>query len=129
PRSEDPARIASDIVRGFSGEHCYRVVHDRATAIAEAIAMAGPEDLVLVAGKGHEAWQEVAGQKLPFSDSEQVRHQLNLNGGVAGCAPPRVRKPVTGSGPVSLVIRLSVPQRRLKPCLQALVASLTGSCL
>ena len=83
PRSEDPAGIAADIVKGFSGEHSYRVVHDRAQAIAEAVALAGPEDLVLVAGKGHEAWQEVAGQKLPFSDAEQVRQHLKLNGGVA----------------------------------------------
>jgi UDP-N-acetylmuramoyl-L-alanyl-D-glutamate--2,6-diaminopimelate ligase len=83
PRSEDPAAIADDIVRGFSPQASWRVIHDRASAIAEAIAMAGPEDLVLIAGKGHEAWQEVAGQKLPFSDAEQVRHHLNLNGGVA----------------------------------------------
>ena len=83
PRSEDPAKIAADIVQGFSAGVAYRVIHDRAAAIAEAIAMAGPDDLVLVAGKGHEAYQEVAGQKLPFSDAEQVRHHLNLNGGVA----------------------------------------------
>jgi UDP-N-acetylmuramoyl-L-alanyl-D-glutamate--2,6-diaminopimelate ligase len=83
PRSEDPAKIAADIVQGFSAGAAYRVIHDRAAAIAEAIAMAGPDDLVLVAGKGHEAYQEVAGQKLPFSDAEQVRHHLNLNGGVA----------------------------------------------
>jgi UDP-N-acetylmuramoyl-L-alanyl-D-glutamate--2,6-diaminopimelate ligase len=38
---------------------------------------------VLIAGKGHEAWQEVAGQRFPFSDAEQVRHALSLNGGVA----------------------------------------------
>jgi UDP-N-acetylmuramoyl-L-alanyl-D-glutamate--2,6-diaminopimelate ligase len=83
PRSEDPAKIAADIVQGFSAGAAYRVIHDRAAAISEAIAVAGPDDLVLVAGKGHEAYQEVAGQKLPFSDAEQVRHHLNLNGGVA----------------------------------------------
>ncbi|WP_372964912.1 UDP-N-acetylmuramoyl-L-alanyl-D-glutamate--2,6-diaminopimelate ligase [Marinobacter sp.] len=83
PRSEDPVQIAKDVAQGFSSSFGYQVIHDRAAAIADAIAMAGPEDLVLIAGKGHEAWQEVAGQKLPFSDAEQVRHQLQLNGGVA----------------------------------------------
>lgn len=83
PRSEDPARIVSDIAAGFSDAAGYQVIHDRAQAIGAAVGMAGPDDLVLVAGKGHEAWQEIAGQKLPFSDAEQVRHLLKLNGGVA----------------------------------------------
>lgn len=60
------------------------MIHDRAQAIAEALGMANEDDLVLIAGKGHEAYQEIrGGQKLPFSDAEQVRHLLNLNGGVA----------------------------------------------
>jgi UDP-N-acetylmuramoyl-L-alanyl-D-glutamate--2,6-diaminopimelate ligase len=83
PRSEDPAQIVRDIEQGFSKAGCFEVIHDRAEAIASAVAMAGPDDLVLIAGKGHEAWQEIAGQKLPFSDQEQVRHLLKLNGGVA----------------------------------------------
>jgi len=83
PRSEDPALIAKDIFSGFSGPERGQIIHDRAEAIRTAIQMAAPEDLVLIAGKGHEAYQEVAGQKLPFSDAEQVRHGLNLNGGVA----------------------------------------------
>ncbi|MBW7472917.1 UDP-N-acetylmuramoyl-L-alanyl-D-glutamate--2,6-diaminopimelate ligase [Marinobacter sp. M216] len=83
PRSEDPAAIASDIVAGFSEPERASVIHDRAEAIRSAIQMASADDLVLVAGKGHEAYQEVAGQKIPFSDAEQVRHGLHLNGGVA----------------------------------------------
>ena len=83
PRGEDPVTIATDIVAGFSTLERARVVHDRAEAIRAAIQMASADDLVLVAGKGHEAYQEVAGQKIPFSDAEQVRHALNLNGGVA----------------------------------------------
>jgi len=83
PRSEDPQVIVEDIVRGFSDSQDYQIIHDRAQAIATAVAMAAPEDLVLIAGKGHEAWQEVQGQKLPFSDAGQVRHLLQLNGGVA----------------------------------------------
>ena len=59
------------------------VIHDRAEAIQSAIRSATPNDLVLIAGKGHEAYQEIAGQKYPFSDAEQVRHNLKLNGGVA----------------------------------------------
>ena len=83
PRSEAPEAIARDILAGFSAPDRAQVIHDRAQAIQAAIQMASPDDLVLIAGKGHEAYQELAGQKLPFSDAEQVRHGLNLNGGVA----------------------------------------------
>ncbi|MDX1456973.1 MAG: UDP-N-acetylmuramoyl-L-alanyl-D-glutamate--2,6-diaminopimelate ligase [Marinobacter sp.] len=83
PRSEVPEQIARDIVSGFSHPEGATVIHDRATAIRQAIAMAQPGDVVLVAGKGHESWQEMAGQRLPFSDVEQVCHALDLNGGVA----------------------------------------------
>lgn len=83
PRGEDPAAIAADIFAGFSSANSAALVHDRAEAIRRAIEMATPEDLVLVAGKGHESYQEIAGQKTHFSDAEQVRLGLNLNGGVA----------------------------------------------
>ncbi|HET8801971.1 MAG TPA: UDP-N-acetylmuramoyl-L-alanyl-D-glutamate--2,6-diaminopimelate ligase [Marinobacter sp.] len=83
PRSEHPAAIARDILAGFSGPERATVIHDRGQAIQEAIRSATMDDLVLVAGKGHEAYQEIAGQKMPFNDAEQVRHALNLNGGVA----------------------------------------------
>ena len=83
PRSEDPAVIVRDIVAGFTDPEKVAVIHDRAEAIQTAIRTATPDDLVLIAGKGHEAYQEIAGQKYPFSDAEQVRHILKLNGGVA----------------------------------------------
>ncbi|WP_417566038.1 UDP-N-acetylmuramoyl-L-alanyl-D-glutamate--2,6-diaminopimelate ligase [Marinobacter sp.] len=83
PRSEDPVAIARDIVAGFSGPAKVTVIHDRAEAIQTAIRTAAPDDLVLIAGKGHEAYQEIAGQKFPFSDAEHVRNILKLNGGVA----------------------------------------------
>ncbi|MEE3170819.1 MAG: UDP-N-acetylmuramoyl-L-alanyl-D-glutamate--2,6-diaminopimelate ligase [Pseudomonadota bacterium] len=83
PRSEDPEAIVRDILAGFKEPQMVRVIHDRASAIQAAIGSAGPDDLVLVAGKGHEAYQEIAGQRYPFSDAEQVRHMLDLNGGVA----------------------------------------------
>eukprot|EP01032_Pedospumella_encystans_P024392 gene24392-27588_t len=54
------------IIAEMSGNHNQSL--DRALAIADAIAQAAPEDVVLIAGKGHEAWQEIAGQRLPFSD-------------------------------------------------------------
>jgi UDP-N-acetylmuramoyl-L-alanyl-D-glutamate--2,6-diaminopimelate ligase len=83
PRSEDPKAIAQDILAGFSDAAKATVIHDRAEAIQSAIRSATANDLVLIAGKGHEAYQEIAGQKYPFSDAEQVRHILKLNGGVA----------------------------------------------
>ncbi len=83
PRSESPESIAEDIMAGFEKPDRVAVIHDRAEAIHRAIGMAGAGDIVLIAGKGHEAWQETAGQRVPFSDAEQVRHALSLNGGVA----------------------------------------------
>lgn len=83
PRSEHPAAIAKDIVVGFEHPERTRVIHDRAQAIRTAVDMAEPGDVVLIAGKGHEAWQELAGQRVPFSDAEQVQRALSLNGGVA----------------------------------------------
>jgi UDP-N-acetylmuramyl tripeptide synthase len=49
---------------------------DRALAIAQVLAQAAPSDVVLVAGKGHEDYQEIAGQRRPFSDMEQVQQAL-----------------------------------------------------
>lgn len=74
PRGESPEAIVRDIMAG-TGEQV-RVIHDRARAIATAVHEAGAGDVVLVAGKGHEAWQERAGQRLAFSDAAQVRLAL-----------------------------------------------------
>ncbi|MGO1501951.1 MAG: UDP-N-acetylmuramoyl-L-alanyl-D-glutamate--2,6-diaminopimelate ligase [Marinobacter sp.] len=83
PRTESPEAIVEDILAGFSNPDLATVIHDRAEAIRFAISMAAPEDLVLIAGKGHESWQEVAGSKLPFSDAAQVRKMLEIEGGEA----------------------------------------------
>ncbi|WP_298449640.1 UDP-N-acetylmuramoyl-L-alanyl-D-glutamate--2,6-diaminopimelate ligase [uncultured Marinobacter sp.] len=80
PRTENPVEIVRDILAGFSRPNAASVIHDRAEAIRTAINMAEQGDLVLVAGKGHESWQEIAGQKLPFSDASQVRQGLNIEG-------------------------------------------------
>lgn len=83
PRTENPESIVQGILAGFSSPDSARIIHDRAEAIHVAITMASADDLVLVAGKGHECWQEIAGQKLPFSDAAQVRQVLKLEGGAA----------------------------------------------
>ena len=83
PRSEAPKAIANDIIQGFSGSAHHEVLHGRAEAIAHAIGMAGPDDVVLIAGKGHEDYQEIQGEKLRFSDAEQVHECLHQSGGVA----------------------------------------------
>ncbi|HJO36860.1 MAG TPA: UDP-N-acetylmuramoyl-L-alanyl-D-glutamate--2,6-diaminopimelate ligase, partial [Gammaproteobacteria bacterium] len=54
----------------------WRVVHDRAQAIVTAIGLGGPGDVVLVAGKGHERYQEVGNSRQPFSDAEVVADVL-----------------------------------------------------
>ena len=70
PRDENPADIISAIVAGMCGD--YRIEPDRAGAIALAVNMAKPGDIVLVAGKGHEDYQEIAGVRHPFSDQQVV---------------------------------------------------------
>lgn len=74
PRSEEPRAIIADIEAGATGD--YRVIVDRAEAIAAAIATAGPDDCVLIAGKGHEDYQLIGAQRIAFSDREQARLAL-----------------------------------------------------
>jgi UDP-N-acetylmuramoyl-L-alanyl-D-glutamate--2,6-diaminopimelate ligase len=75
PRSEDPQAIAAAIVRGV-GEREHVVELDRRRAIERAIAQARPGDVVLVAGKGHEAYQVVGDRVLPFDDAAVARAAL-----------------------------------------------------
>jgi UDP-N-acetylmuramoyl-L-alanyl-D-glutamate--2,6-diaminopimelate ligase len=74
PRGEDPNAIISEIVAGITV--ACEVIADRRAAIAAAVASARAGDVVLLAGKGHEAYQEVGGEKLPFSDSREARLAL-----------------------------------------------------
>lgn len=77
PRSEDPAAIRAALLEGARGGVAeVREVGDRRTAIAEALRLAAPGDIVLVAGKGHESGQEVAGVVTPFDDRQVVREEL-----------------------------------------------------
>jgi UDP-N-acetylmuramoyl-L-alanyl-D-glutamate--2,6-diaminopimelate ligase len=71
PRGEDPQAIVDDVLAGAHSN--YWAETDRATAIHRAIREAGEHDIVLLAGKGHETYQEVAGQRLPFSDAAVAR--------------------------------------------------------
>ncbi|VTU19900.1 UDP-N-acetylmuramoyl-L-alanyl-D-glutamate--2,6-diaminopimelate ligase [Variovorax sp. PBL-E5] len=68
PRSETPSAIVSQILLGLASPEAAQVEPDRAKAIADTLAQAAPEDVVLLAGKGHEAWQEIAGERIAFSD-------------------------------------------------------------
>lgn len=77
PRNEESAAIISQIMSGLSSDADVVVKKDRAEAIDYAIAQAKEGDVVLVAGKGHEEYQDVAGQRMVFSDVKQARVSLN----------------------------------------------------
>lgn len=77
PRSEDGDRIVADIMAGFAEPQKAVVLRDRARAIADAIAEAGNDDIVLIAGKGHEPYQEINGVKHPFDDTAVARQALD----------------------------------------------------
>ncbi len=72
PRNEDPLQILDEIRAGFSAPEQVLFVPGRAAAIARCIESSGIDDVVLLAGKGHEDYQEIKGERLPFSDLEQA---------------------------------------------------------
>lgn len=76
PRNEKPEAILSQILLGLEGHVAVSVHSDRAQAIAETVRQAAAHDVVLVAGKGHEDYQEVAGTRMPFSDRVEVQRAL-----------------------------------------------------
>ncbi len=77
PRSEKPDAIISQILRGLSSPERAQVEPDRARAIVQAVAQAAPQDVVLLAGRGHELWQEVAGgERIAFSDKAHAAEAL-----------------------------------------------------
>ncbi len=76
PRSEDGDAIVAQILGGVTNPRNTRVERDRGTAICAAIMSAGPGDVVLVAGKGHETYQEINGQRFAFCDVAAVRNAL-----------------------------------------------------
>ncbi|SEQ92957.1 UDP-N-acetylmuramoylalanyl-D-glutamate--2,6-diaminopimelate ligase [Solimonas aquatica] len=77
PRSEAPQAIVADILAGMNAAQT-RVVHERSAAIAEAIAAAGADDVVVIAGKGHEDYQIIGSERRSFSDRAEVARLLGL---------------------------------------------------
>ncbi|MBI3562684.1 MAG: UDP-N-acetylmuramoyl-L-alanyl-D-glutamate--2,6-diaminopimelate ligase [Gammaproteobacteria bacterium] len=78
PRHEDPLQIIQQIQAGLTASKAALIESDRRLAIRQVLALASPQDLVLIAGKGHETYQQIGDQKLPFSDVavvNQVFHQ------------------------------------------------------
>jgi UDP-N-acetylmuramoyl-L-alanyl-D-glutamate--2,6-diaminopimelate ligase len=77
PRTEDPQRIVDDIVAGVEPSRAYTTILDRRRAITYAMDMAQPQDTVLIAGKGHEAYQIIGHTRLHFDDRDVAREVLN----------------------------------------------------
>lgn len=78
PRSEDPLEILKDIERGLNtaAKRKFISIADRREAIKTAVSLAKPEDIILIAGKGHEKYQEIKGVKYPFDDKDVVREMF-----------------------------------------------------
>src|SRR6059058_1058372 len=75
PRKEDPNAIVSEIEKGFRSTHYEKIV-DRTEAINRAVALARPRDIVLIAGKGHETYQEFGDHTVPFDDIQVARRAI-----------------------------------------------------
>lgn len=79
PRTEDPSSIIKQMEQGVEAQHYMKVLSilERDQAIKTAVSMANPQDIILIAGKGHEKYQEINGVKHPFDDLEIVNDYLN----------------------------------------------------
>ncbi|HCP41710.1 MAG TPA: UDP-N-acetylmuramoyl-L-alanyl-D-glutamate--2,6-diaminopimelate ligase, partial [Cryomorphaceae bacterium] len=79
PRDEDPNAIIAEMAAGLSPDVKSRSLEivDRKQAIKSAVMMAQQGDIVLIAGKGHEKYQEIKGERLAFDDVQEVTHLLN----------------------------------------------------
>lgn len=80
PRTEDPRAILNDMMKGIDEELLKKtlVIEDRRSAIQTASMMSKPGDILLIAGKGHEKYQEINGVRYPFDDVETVKEFLNI---------------------------------------------------
>ncbi len=81
PRNEEPQAIAAQIVSGIPQHQSYDVILDRRQAIEAAVRILKPEDILLLAGKGHEDYQEIAGSKIFFDDRVELlrlREEVNM---------------------------------------------------
>ncbi|BBD77034.1 Mur ligase family protein [Hydrogenophilus thermoluteolus] len=86
PRWESPDAIAAAILRGVPAGTDVTVQLDRGEAIRYAVVSAAADDVILLAGKGHEGYQEIAGEKIPFSDHECARAALMARDAKTPCA-------------------------------------------
>ena len=80
PRTEDPEKILDDMEAGITPDLKRKTVRisDRREAIKTAVMLAGRGDVILVAGKGHETYQEIMGVKYHFDDREELKNALSL---------------------------------------------------
>jgi len=80
PRTEKPESILNDIAQGVETNNKKKVISisDRKEAIKTACSLANEGDIILIAGKGHEKYQEIDGEKLPFDDKEELKNTFNL---------------------------------------------------
>ncbi len=80
PRSEDPLAIIEEMKQGLDPSHFkkYLIISDRSEAIKTACSIASSGDIILVAGKGHEKYQEIKGERFPFDDKEKVENVLKM---------------------------------------------------
>ena len=77
PRTEDPGKIIEDIVKGISSEkNNYDIIENRPAAIRHAMDIAGKNDIIILAGKGHETYQEINGVKHHLDEREVVADYL-----------------------------------------------------
>ena len=78
PRMEDPETILEDMKAGLDPSASYLAVTNRREAIRTAVTLARPGDIILLAGKGHETYQDIAGVKRHFDDKEEVSNLFAL---------------------------------------------------
>ncbi len=79
PRLEDPEAIIAEMKAGLDPTSRYVAIVNRREAISAAVAMARPGDIVLVAGKGHETYQDAGGVKTHFDDREEVQKAMHID--------------------------------------------------
>ncbi|MGQ4809093.1 UDP-N-acetylmuramoyl-L-alanyl-D-glutamate--2,6-diaminopimelate ligase [Candidatus Entotheonellaceae bacterium PAL068K] len=85
PRTEEPRQIIDEIVAGVEATRAHVTIADRGQAILEAMAMAQPQDTVIIAGKGHEDYQILGHRRLHFDDREVAREALDQIRGTSSC--------------------------------------------
>ena len=79
PRSEDPEQILRDMEAGIEATDNYMKIVDRDNAIKTAVMLSSPKDIIVIAGKGHENYQIIGSEKLPFNDKERVTYWFSTS--------------------------------------------------